>query len=981
MGFIMKKKIGAFFFALFIIFNIGTFKTIASFEHKNRILFISSYNSSFPIFFQQIDGIKSVLAKENYIVDLEFMDSKRFFNDGNINNFYRLIKYKIDKNPEKYDAIIVADDNAYDFATKYQNELFKEIPMVFFGVNNIDKAINASNNPWVTGVAEAVSVEDTLKVAVKLKPYATKVVAIGDSTETGIQDVKSFYNEQKHFSNLKFSDINLGDLNVDDFKTQLKNIDSDTIVVFIAAFRDVNGNSIDFETAVRLVRDNCREPLFDLYLHGIGSGLLGGKVVSHLEQGRIAAEMVKKILSGNEVAQIPIIERSPNKYIFDNQELSKFNIDEKLLPIDSLILNKKESFYQSYKNFIWAISATFIIMVFFISYLLINIKFRKKAERDLIKANITLGSTYEELEASSEELKAQFDEIQIQDKELNHVKESYRLICEASTGGTWDIDLKTNVRVFTESWYSGYGLSEISIFNIKEWAARIHAEDKQIFLNHQKSIKEGEKEKYSCEYRMATSTGEYRYFIEKCIVLRDDKGVIERIAGSHTDVTDRKLQETKIERLAYHDILTGLPNRTYLNKELNSILLNCKRKSFLGAAIFIGLDNFSLINDFFGHATGDKALIYISNRFKDTFMMCDKVFVSKFSGDEYVVIIRELRSEEEVSKYIARILRVFEEKVVIEDNELYITISMGVVKFPENGVTVEELFKNADTALHKAKEAGKNCYKFFDYSMNDSVRNKMLLQSSIRKAIENNEFVLYYQPQIDVLTGKLSGYEALIRWISPKHGFVSPDKFIKLSEENGTIVHLGRWVLQEACEFSKKININEKSQYIISVNISPIELMQYEFVDKVKEIINKSGAVPKLIQIEITESALMESFDVNIEKLNKLKEFGLSIAMDDFGTGYSSLNYLNQLPIDTLKIDKSFVDDVANSNAGKSFVDIIIVLAHRMGLSVVAEGVETEAQKSVLIAQGCDKIQGYIYSKPMTEVNALEYEKGFKEKT
>ena len=371
-------------------------------------------------------------------------------------------------------------------------------------------------------------------------------------------------------------------------------------------------------------------------------------------------------------------------------------------------------------------------------------------------------------------------------------------------------------------------------------------------------------------------------------------------------------------------------------------------------------------------------LSYIANRFSAIFEDFDKVFVAKFSGDEYVILIKELSCEDDVKKYITRILEVFEEKVVIEENELYITLSMGIVLFPKDGASVEQLFKNADVALHKAKELGKNCHKFFDAYMSDSIGDKMLLQSSIRKALENDEFVLYYQPQIDVLTGKLCGYEALIRWISPKYGFVQPDKFIKLSEENGTIVQLGRWVLKEACEFCKKINNNEEDNFIISVNISPIELMQYGFVDNVKEIINKSGVTPKLIEIEITESSLMESFDMNIKKLNSLREFGLSIAMDDFGTGYSSLKYLNLLPIDTLKIDKSFVDDIANSDSNKNFIDIIIVLAHRMGLTVVAEGVETESQKSVLTAQGCDKIQGYIFSKPMTELNAIGYKKTFK---
>ncbi len=971
----MKKKIVLLFFAIFIVFNSFSLKTVTSTEHKNRILFISSYNSSFPIFFQQVDGIKSVLTNEDYILDLEFMDSKRFFEKKSIDNFYNSIKYKINSNPKKYDAIIVGDDNAYDFAIRHQDELFKDIPMVFFGVNDVEKAIKSSNNPWVTGVAEAVSVEDTLKVALKVRPNATRIVAIGDTTETGLQDVKSFYKEQKNFSNLEFLDINLGRITIENFKSQVRNIDSSTIVLFIAAFRDLNGNPIDFETGVALVRDNCSEPLFSLYLHGIGSGLLGGKVVSHIEQGKIAAEMVEKILSGAKIEQIPVTEKSPNKYIFDYKQLKKFDINEGLLPIDSLVLNREVSFYERYKNYIWSISIVFIIMVVFIAYLLINVKFRKKAERDLVEANKSLGDTYEDLEAASEELKAQFDEIQMQDKVLIHAKESYRLICEASTGGTWDFDLKSNTRNFTYSWYKEYGFSEKDVHNIKKWVGRIHPEDKEIFSNYQKLIKESLEEKYSCEYRIAISSGEYRYLVEKCIVIRNTEGEIQRIAGSHTDITDRKLQEIKIEKLAYHDILTGLPNRAYLSEVFNSILLNCNEKICCGATIFIGLDNFSLINEFFGHETGDKVLIYIGNRLKEAFELCNKVFVAKFGGDEYVILIKGLSGDEEVKEYIKRILKVFEAKVVIEDNELYVSISMGIVIFPKDGVTVEELFKNADTALRKAKESGKNCYKFFDYSMNDSIKNKILMQSSIREALENNEFALYYQPQIDVLTGKLCGYEALIRWISPKHGFVPPDKFIKLSEENGTIVALGRWVLSEACEFCKKININEEDKYVISVNVSAIELIQYEFVDKVKEIINKSGVNPNLIEIEITESALMESFDTNIEKLNKLREFGLSIAMDDFGTGYSSLNYLKLLPIDTLKIDKSFVDDIVNSNANKNFVDIIIVLAHRMGLKVVAEGVETEIQRSVLTAQGCDKIQGYIFSKPLTEVAAIEYKR------
>lgn len=261
--------------------------------------------------------------------------------------------------------------------------------------------------------------------------------------------------------------------------------------------------------------------------------------------------------------------------------------------------------------------------------------------------------------------------------------------------------------------------------------------------------------------------------------------------------------------------------------------------------------------------------------------------------------------------------------------------------------------------------------------MNVAVSSKMVLKSSLRDAVENEEFVLYYQPQIDSATGKLDGFEALIRWTSPKHGFVSPDEFIKLAEETGIIVAIGKWVLKEACEFCKKINKESGDNYNIAINISPIELIQYEFIDNVKEIINESGVNPALLEFEITESSLMESCSANVEKLLLLKEVGISIALDDFGTGYSSLNYLKKLPIDILKIDKSFVDDLGLADLEDNFVDIIINLAHRMGIKVVAEGVETKLQHRLLKKEKCDKFQGYLFSKPLPEASAIDFKENY----
>ncbi len=625
------------------------------------------------------------------------------------------------------------------------------------------------------------------------------------------------------------------------------------------------------------------------------------------------------------------------------------------------------------KDYLFLNISVFFLMVIFIAYLLRNIFLREKTEQEMINLNLELSATYEQLEASSEELQAQYDEIQSQEEVLARSRERYMLICEASAGGYWDLDLVTKESFYTENWYNSYGFSLEDISHTHNWEKCIHTDDIEIYLNYKENLKSGKSRNYSCEYRIAAKDGDYKWFVEKSIVVYNMDGRIIRLAGTHTDITEKKLQEKRIERLAYYDTLTRLPNRTYLNNKFAYILDKSNSNYTSGMVMFIDVDQFKLINDFFGHEMGDGVLIYIGDKLTELFRNDEKVFIYKFGGDEYVILIEETEDEKQIKNYIDKTMKVFEKKFVIDNNELYVTVSMGVVLFPQNGNNPDLLFRNVDTALNKAKESGKNCYKMFENEMNLNVVSKMLLQNSLKNAIQNNEFILYYQPQIDALTNKLAGYEALIRWVSPKHGFVQPNQFIKVAEEIGTIVAIGKWVLRQACEFCKKVNAESYDEYKIAVNISPIELMQYEFVDNVKRIIMESGINPALIEIEITESALMESFSIIIEKLIQLKEFGVSISLDDFGTGYSSLNYLKQLPIDTLKIDKSFIDDLETGNLERYFIDIIISLAHRMNLKVIAEGVETKSQSEILAKQGCDRFQGYLFSKPLTEEDAINY--------
>ena len=557
---------------------------------------------------------------------------------------------------------------------------------------------------------------------------------------------------------------------------------------------------------------------------------------------------------------------------------------------------------------------------------------------------------------------------------LSNSEQRYQLICEASADGLWDYDLINKDRFYTEKWYNNYGITKEEFGNPRNWINLIHPEDVDMFLKYRNAIKKGKGSKYSVEYRILARNGGVRWFIEKCMVKRDETGSIQRIAGSHTDITDIKQQNKTIEKLAYYDTLTELPNRTYLIKKLGSILYDADLSHNSGVLMHFDIDDFNLINNFFGHELGDKVIKYIGIKIWELFKEDNNVFVSRSGGDEYTILIEKVSSEKEINKYINKIMKLFKEKFEIEGNELYIAVSMGATYFPQHGTSTEVLLKNVDIALHKAKDAGKNCYKIFEKNMNDAVNNKVTMQGKIREGLANEEFCLYYQPQIDTTTGKLSGFEALVRWKSTKYGMIYPDEFIKIAEESGFIVAIGKLILKAACQFCKKINANSQSKLKVAVNVSAVELMQSEFVDNLKEIVEASGVKPELMEFEITESVLMESFTVNKEKLMSIKEYGSSIALDDFGTGYSSLNYIKQLPIDILKIDKSFIDDMSDT----SFVDLIIILAHRIGIEVVAEGVETKAQEELLTRQKCDKIQGYFFSKPIPEEEALMFMEKYK---
>ncbi|OLN31502.1 bifunctional diguanylate cyclase/phosphodiesterase [Desulfosporosinus metallidurans] len=429
------------------------------------------------------------------------------------------------------------------------------------------------------------------------------------------------------------------------------------------------------------------------------------------------------------------------------------------------------------------------------------------------------------------------------------------------------------------------------------------------------------------------------------------------------DVSDKRNLMRELAHQAHHDALTSLPNRLLFNELLNQALAQARRKRSRLAVLFLDLDRFKLINDTMGHNMGDRLLKESSERLKQALREGDTI--ARQGGDEFLVLLPEIGQEEEAASITERILAVFLKPFVLDWNEVFISTSVGISLYPNDGSDLETLVKQADTAMYYAKEQGRNNYQFFTPELNSRAHERLSLENSLRRALEREEFVLYYQPQVDFESGCIVGVEALIRWNSVERGIVSPDAFISIAEETGLIVPIGEWVLRRACTQNLAWQEQGYPPWRIAVNISARQLQEPHFIELVARILQETEMDPQWLEIEITESIAMEKGESSVEMLRSIKELGVRISIDDFGTGFSSLNYLRQLPVDTLKIDQSFVRDICPDANGEAVITAIILLAQNLRLKVIAEGVETETQWSFLKDKRCDEMQGYFFSKPL----------------
>lgn len=557
---------------------------------------------------------------------------------------------------------------------------------------------------------------------------------------------------------------------------------------------------------------------------------------------------------------------------------------------------------------------------------------------------------------------------------LRHSEERFQLVARATNDAIWHWDVATNVVWWNEG-VQNFGYARDEVGSCTEWwHERIHPEDRKRVTSGLYAFIDGDAKFWSDEYRYRRADGAHALVIDRGFIMRDELGNAVRMISSMMDITERKQAEEKINYLAYYDALTGLPNRTLFEDRLPKALSLAQRNEQMLAVMFLDLDRFKTINETLGHSVGDRLLCGVAERLTSCLRGSDTV--ARFAGDGFALLLTQISNTEDAARIARRtennaveiahnILEALRQPFNCEGHALYITASMGIGVYPHDGKDTQTLLRNTGAALNRVKEEGGSSYQFYTASMNAKALQQLVVENNLRLALEREEFVLHYQPQVEISSGRIIGVEALIRWQSPELGLVSPADFIPLAENNGLIVPIGEWSLRTACAQNKSWQEDGLAPLRVSVNLSPRQFEQPDLIETVARVLKETGLSHTYLELELTESSIMKNPERAIETLRKLKEMEIEISIDDFGTGHSSLSYLKRFPIDRLKIDQSFVRDATTDPTDAAIIMAIITLAQNLRLKVTAEGVETEEQLKFLHLLKCGEMQGYLFSRPI----------------
>jgi diguanylate cyclase (GGDEF)-like protein/PAS domain S-box-containing protein len=498
------------------------------------------------------------------------------------------------------------------------------------------------------------------------------------------------------------------------------------------------------------------------------------------------------------------------------------------------------------------------------------------------------------------------------------------------------------------------------------WFERVHPEDIERVRAAIAAHLDGTNEFFENEYRMLHKNGSWRWVMCRGLAVRDENGRATRMAGSQSDVTHRKLAEEQLAHRAFYDPLTNLPNRAlFIDRLRQALRRSSRRKEHLFAVLFLDVDRFKMVNDSLGHMAGDRLLVMIARRLELSLRPGDTV--ARLGGDEFTVLLDDIRDVSDATRVADRIQRELEMPFNVGGQELFTSASIGIALSATGYDKPEDILRDADTAMYKAKSHGKARHELFDKGMHERAVTLLVMEADLRRAIERSELRVHYQPIVSLDTGRIAGVEALARWQHPSRGLVSPAEFIPMAEETGLILPIGRWVLHEACRqmalWRDQLGLDYPLE--VAVNLSGRQLSLTDLVGQIAEVLRETGLEPSRLRLEITESVVMERPEVVSTMLQELRQLGVKLSIDDFGTGYSSLAYLQRFPADTLKIDRSFVSPMGNLGENSEIARTIVTIGHNLGMRVVAEGVETAEQLAHLRGLSCEGAQGFFISKPL----------------
>lgn len=772
------------------------FRLFAIDQLVSDILIINSYNAEYRWTEDQYTGITDALKNigHEYEVYTEYLDWKRFPNETHIDQIYEMCTYKYQH--KKIDLIITTDDRALQFAVENRVALFSDAPIVFSGVFRGAATALLSGETRVTGVYEELDVANTIRHAHRLQPELEHVYLLNELTESGRATERIM---QSGISALKsnFSTASLSGMPLGEIETFLKTVSKHSIVLIGAYFIDINGQSFATEILAQRISKVSVVPVYTVYSHVFGTGVLGGSMLNGMTMGRSAGELALRILSGESPDSIVPTGANGFVTVFDAAVVKKFDLPFSALPSGALLINQNPPFFEQYRFESLAVLALFILLCIFVAIL-------------------------------------------------------------------------------------------------------------------------------SVLYR-------------------------------------------KMKHIAFFDQLTGLQNKTMAFSSGDRVLAQ-NEKSRTAALLCIDIDRFKYMNDTFGHAFGDRILVRISEILRG--QIGRDVRVTHFGGNEFLVLVLN-SSHREIIEYTERLLALLGSKMSIEGRDIFLGFNVGVALYPAHALKYTDLLQNANTAMHQAKNSAGTKYVFYDEVMYHALMRRMEIENGLRSALANGEMHVVYQPQIDLVTGRLVGLEALLRWKHSSQGSISPSEFIPVAESSGQIEPIGLFVFAETVRFMKEADAAGRSDFSVSVNVSVKQMHKPEFIDLFVEILGRECVSANRLTIEITESVLMEDINEIRHTLDRLREIGFKIALDDFGTGYSSLTYLRNLPVNYLKMDKSFIDGMFADERTMLLTGSIIRICHDLGMIIVAEGVEDAEQCEFLRDQTCDLIQGYYFSKPIPEIDAL----------